>query len=85
MNCNYCEDRLSDYLEGALTATERALVEEHLKGCSACNELFDSVRSIMHWGRDLPAQMPPPWPERQPGPSTIDSFRFTRNETGQVV
>jgi len=77
MNCNYCEDRLSDYLEGALTATERALVEEHLKGCSACNELFDSVRSIMHWGRDLPAQMPPPWLATRIAANTPQVIRVT--------
>jgi len=61
MNCTYCEDRLSDYLEGALDAVERGLVEEHLKSCLVCNELLDGVRTVMHWGKDLPAQLPAPW------------------------
>jgi len=61
MNCTYCEDRISDYLEDALNATERALVGEHLKLCSSCSELLDGVRNLMHWGRDLPGQLPSPW------------------------
>jgi anti-sigma factor RsiW len=61
MNCTYCEDRLSDYLEGALNPVERGLVEDHIKSCTACNELLDGVRSVMHCGSDLPAQSPPPW------------------------
>jgi anti-sigma factor RsiW len=61
MNCIHCEDRISDYLEGTLNPAERGLVEEHLKSCSACSELLDGVRNVMQWGRDLPAQGPPPW------------------------
>ena len=61
MNCTYCEERLSDYLEGALDAAARGLVEEHLKACAACNELLVGVRSVVGWGKDLPAQLPPPW------------------------
>jgi predicted anti-sigma-YlaC factor YlaD len=61
MNCTYCEDRLSDYLENMLDASERAVVETHLKSCSACSQLFGDVRQVMGWGRELPAQLPPPW------------------------
>ena len=61
MNCIYCEDRLSDYLEDTLSAPERAVVEEHLQSCSACNELLSGVRHVMQFARELPAQAPPPW------------------------
>jgi anti-sigma factor RsiW len=61
MNCTYCEERLSDYLESALSPAERGVVEEHLKSCSACSELLEGVRYVMHWGRDLPVQLPPLW------------------------
>jgi anti-sigma factor RsiW len=61
MICTHCEDRLSDYLEGALDAVERGAVEEHLKSCTACNELLDGVRSVMHLGSELPVQLPPAW------------------------
>jgi anti-sigma factor RsiW len=61
MNCTYCEERLSDYLESALSPAERGVVEEHLKSCSACSELLEGVRNVMHWGRDLPVQLPPLW------------------------
>src|SRR5215471_9604882 len=61
MNCIYCEERLSDYLENALSPAEQALLQEHFKSCSACSELLEGVRTVMHWGRDLPVQSPPPW------------------------
>ena len=61
MNCTYCEDRLSDYLENALDSQERTSVAMHLQSCSGCSELLNDVRSVMHWGRELPVQLPPPW------------------------
>jgi hypothetical protein len=61
MNCTYCEDRLSDYLENGLDSQERASVAMHLQSCSGCNELLEGVRNVMRWGRELPVQLPPPW------------------------
>jgi len=61
MNCAYCEDRLSDYLENSLAAQERASIEMHLQSCSGCSELLNGVRDVMQWGRDLPVQIPPLW------------------------
>lgn len=61
MNCAYCEDRLSDYLENALEVSERASVEMHLQACPACSGLLADVRNIMDWGKNLPVPLPPPW------------------------
>lgn len=61
MNCAYCEERLSDYIEGALDASERDVVEVHLQSCAACRELLDGVRAVIQWGRDFQVQAPSPW------------------------
>jgi len=61
MNCAYCEERLSDYLENALIVSERAAMESHLQGCSYCTELLDGVRQVIQWGRDFQVQPAPAW------------------------
>ena len=61
MNCKYCEDHLSDYLEDALDAAERAGMEMHFQSCSDCSELLDGVRDVMQWGREFPAEVAPQW------------------------
>jgi len=61
MNCKYCEDHLSDYLEDALDASERNAMESHFQTCSACSELLEGVRDVMHWGREFPAAAAPEW------------------------
>ena len=59
MNCRYCEDHLSDYLESALDASERHAMELHFQECSACSGLLEGVRDVMQWGREFPAAPAP--------------------------
>ncbi len=40
-------DRLSEYLDGELPAAERAELESHLPGCTACREVLDDLRGVM--------------------------------------
>jgi anti-sigma factor RsiW len=61
MNCNYCEERLSDYLEDALDAGERAAMELHFQSCTACSELLEGVSHVMQWGKEFPAEVAPAW------------------------
>ena len=61
MNCTYCEERLSDYLENALVVSERTAVETHLQTCASCSELLDGVRQVIQWGRDFQVQPSPAW------------------------
>jgi anti-sigma factor RsiW len=61
MNCAHCEERMSDYLEDALNTSERMELEAHLQVCIACNDLLQSVRTVMRWGKDLQEQTPPAW------------------------
>jgi predicted anti-sigma-YlaC factor YlaD len=65
MNCKYCEDHLSDYLEDAFDAGEgvalREEMELHFQSCSACSELLEGVRDVMQWGRAFPVAPAPEW------------------------
>jgi len=59
MNCNHCEERMSDYLEGALGPAERAAMESHLAACADCRQLLAGIRNVFAWGRGFPLHEPP--------------------------
>ncbi len=40
-------DRLSDYLDGELSAGERAALETHLAGCRGCAAALDELRAVI--------------------------------------
>ncbi len=46
-SCEQCEARLSDYLEGQLSAADRASLAEHQKSCPRCQTLLDQVGSAV--------------------------------------
>ncbi len=54
------EDRLSDSLDGLLTAEERAAFEAHRSGCNACTALVARVSGMVQNLRTLPAVEEPP-------------------------
>lgn len=59
------EDRLDDFMDGALPPAERAAVEEHLQGCEACRAELDGVVTLRAQARVLPREIAPPrdlWP-----------------------
>jgi len=47
MNCEKCQDLLSDYLEGALGGGEDALVGAHLAACPACDAAREEFVTII--------------------------------------
>ena len=61
MNCRQCEERMSDYLENALGAQERATMDAHLATCGSCVELLAGMRDVLAWGRDFPVYDVPVW------------------------
>src|SRR4030095_15661739 len=61
MNCQHCEERMSDYLEGALSANGRDAFDLHLQSCSGCSELLAGMREVLAWGRRFPGHEPPSW------------------------
>lgn len=58
-------DRLSEYLDGDLTAAEQAELETHLHGCADCTALLADLRRVVARARALEDQ--PPGRELWPG------------------
>jgi anti-sigma factor RsiW len=47
MQCKHVWARVSDYIDGAVSAEERAAMERHLAGCRHCSAVLDSTRNIL--------------------------------------
>ena len=61
MNCIQCEERMSGYLEGAVSPADRGEMDVHLRSCPACSELFSGVREMFVWAKNFPVFEPPAW------------------------
>lgn len=57
--CRTIEDRLSAYLDGELSARDRAEVEEHLRACRRCGSTLEDLRSVIRSVRSVPAPAVP--------------------------
>jgi anti-sigma factor RsiW len=44
MNCREVVELMTDYLEGALPASDRARFEQHLAGCDGCQAYLGQLR-----------------------------------------
>lgn len=53
-------DRLSDYLDDELRASERATIDAHLATCASCRDVLEDLRAIVHAAGRLPER-----PERE--------------------
>ena len=58
-------DRLSEYLDGTLAVGERAALEAHLAGCTACAATLEELRRVVARARALDDRPPPAdlWPQ----------------------
>ena len=54
------EERLNDYVDGELTAPERAGVEAHLAACTACRAEVEGLRDLLRHVAGLPREIAPP-------------------------
>jgi hypothetical protein len=61
MNCAQCEERMSDYFESALGATDILPFESHLQSCAACTELLSGMKEVLGWAKSFPVFDAPPW------------------------
>ena len=61
MNCTQCEERISDYVENALTTADRSAIDLHLESCGACSELLAGVSEVLVWGKTFPVYESPAW------------------------
>jgi hypothetical protein len=60
MNCQVDDQRLSDYVDGALPAAETARLESHLAGCSRCRAIAADFGAIRSMAGSLDPLVPPP-------------------------
>jgi anti-sigma factor RsiW len=47
INCEHVWSCISDYLDGTVTAEQRAEIEAHLAICEVCSAVLDSTRNIL--------------------------------------
>ncbi len=59
MLCVEFEDRLTDYLDGALAGDEQRAFAEHALRCPVCHELLSEVKKTLSACRDSQPPMPP--------------------------
>ena len=50
--------KLSDFLDGELTADERYAVESHLQGCAACTRVLEQLEEVAARARALESRPP---------------------------
>ena len=56
LTCQELVELVTDYLEGALPATERARFEEHLADCPYCRTYLEQMRQTIRLLGALPAE-----------------------------
>jgi anti-sigma factor (TIGR02949 family) len=59
MNCREVVDLLNDYLDGALSAEDAAIVRAHLDACPPCVCYVATYQLTITLSRRLPAEAPP--------------------------
>lgn len=61
MTCREVVELMTDYLEGALSATDRARFEQHMTGCDGCRAYLAQLRTArMLIGRLADEPVPEP-------------------------
>ena len=60
MTCRQVVELMTDYLEGALSATDRARFEEHIAGCDGCRAYLAQLATTSRVLRTLADEPIPP-------------------------
>jgi anti-sigma factor RsiW len=66
MNCPQIDERLDDYVDGALGAPAASEIEAHLRGCALCRDREQRLRQVLAHAAALPRSVAPPrdlWPD----------------------
>ncbi len=66
MTCHELDERLDDFVDGALAGADAEAVASHLAGCEPCRERERQLRQLLAHAAALPRAMTPPrdlWPE----------------------
>jgi anti-sigma factor RsiW len=56
VTCKEVVELMTDYLEGALSASERGRFEDHLAGCKGCQAYLAQMRMTMRVLGTLPSE-----------------------------
>lgn len=64
MNCDKCQELLSDLLEGSITAEDRALLNKHFDQCFGCVAVRDDLQAIVSVAHEERGQYVAPPNER---------------------
>jgi anti-sigma factor RsiW len=60
LTCQELVELVTDYLEGALSASERARFNRHIDGCPHCTTYLDQMRITIRTLGRLPEETVPP-------------------------
>ncbi len=61
MDHNDIRHKLSEYLDGSVTAEEKSSIEEHLKTCSACSDALHELQKTVEHIKSVEEVEPPAW------------------------
>ena len=75
LSCRELVELVTDYLEDALPAEERARFEEHIGGCSGCKTYLEQIRQTIETLGRLPEDGLTPDAER----TLLEAFRGWRS------
>jgi anti-sigma factor RsiW len=75
MNCRQVVELMTDYLEGALSAVERARFEDHIAGCDGCRAYLAQLRTARTIVGQLADEPVPAAVERE----LLEAFRSWRS------
>jgi len=64
MNCEKCQELLSDFIDGTLTVEHRTLFDRHLDGCLTCAGVREEMRAIVGAASEVRAHHVAPPNER---------------------
>lgn len=60
MNCDYCKDKLSAFIDNELSSEERLLMEGHLKTCTSCAREAETLHQLSVLFGSIPEETPSP-------------------------
>jgi anti-sigma factor RsiW len=74
MNCRQVVELMTDYLDGALSARDRARFEEHISGCDGCHAYLAQLQTTRRVVGKLAEEPLPASVERE----LLEAFRIWR-------
>jgi anti-sigma factor RsiW len=75
VNCVHLVEVITEWMEGALSDTERVQVEEHLAICPHCEDYLAQLRHSIEVLRETPRQGPP----AEARDALVEAFRRRQN------